>query len=223
MIGLAADVAILTFHGVGTTPREVDADERSTWLARDAFESALDLVAKRADVEITFDDGNASDLEIALPALLARGRTAAFFVPAGLIGHVGYLDARGLRSLAAAGMVVGTHGMRHRPWTGMPATAVEEELFEARDRLEQILGREVDQAACPFGAYDRRTLGLLRDAGYVRVYTSDRGRAGRNDWLRARNTVHEEGLAEVRRIVDDRPGVFPALARAAKLAAKRWR
>ena len=52
------------------------------------------------------------------------------------------------------------------------------------------MGAEVIEAACPFGSYDRRVLGELRRAGYRKVYTSDRGPAGRGDWLQPRNTVN---------------------------------
>ena len=44
-------------------------------------------------MRISFDDGNASDLEIGLPALLERGLTATFFVLAGRLGRPGSLDA----------------------------------------------------------------------------------------------------------------------------------
>ena len=39
------------------------------WLDPDRFLRVLDSVVGRDDVRITFDDGNASDVEHALPAL----------------------------------------------------------------------------------------------------------------------------------------------------------
>ena len=56
---------------------------------------------------------------IALPALRERGLTATFFVVAGRLGEPGFLDERGVRALADAGMAIGCHGMRHRPWRGL--------------------------------------------------------------------------------------------------------
>ncbi len=47
----------------------------------------------------------------------------------------------------------------------------------------------VTQAACPFGAYDRRVLRSLRGYGYERVFTSDGGRLRADRWLQARNSV----------------------------------
>jgi peptidoglycan/xylan/chitin deacetylase (PgdA/CDA1 family) len=59
-----------------------------------AFKRHLDLVAEAANeenpsvsVEITFDDGHASDFEFALPILNARGLIARFFITAGWTGR----------------------------------------------------------------------------------------------------------------------------------------
>lgn len=214
----------LNFHGVGAPPRALDHGEADVWVSREAFESVLDLVAERPDVHLTFDDGNESDVSIALPALRARRLCASFFVPAAVVGSPGFLDEDGVRALAAAGMVVGSHGMRHRSWVGLTPDAEHEEIVLARDRLAAIVGRPVDEAACPFGEYDRRSLRLLRDAGFRRVYTSDRGPAREGAWLQPRNTVRcDHRLDDVSRVIANRPGGLASVARGARLAVKRWR
>src|SRR4051812_48635435 len=108
----------LTFHGIGDAERALETGEAHVWTTRGRFLAILDAAAGRDDVRITFDDGNASDVSIALPALTARGLSATFFIVAGRLGTAGFLDEDGVRMLAAAGMDVGSHGMRHRPWGG---------------------------------------------------------------------------------------------------------
>jgi peptidoglycan/xylan/chitin deacetylase (PgdA/CDA1 family) len=217
---MVADRSInLTFHGIGDTARRLDPGEHDVWVGRDQFLSVLDGAAGRDDVALTFDDGNTSDLEHALPALRHRGLTGTFFIVAGLLGRPGFLDADGVRELAAAGMEIGCHGMRHRPWRGLDERALHEELVEAREILERVLGRRVTCAACPFGSYDRRVLRGLRGAGYRHVYTSDRGAARPGEWLQARNTIGPGDDAGVL----DRIGTSDGLPRRAKLAVKRWR
>src|SRR5438034_8841581 len=76
-----ASVVNLTVHGVGTPPRELDPGEDIAWISIEQLEQVLDAAVGRPDVRITFDDGNCSDVEIALPRLLERGLTAEFFVP----------------------------------------------------------------------------------------------------------------------------------------------
>jgi peptidoglycan/xylan/chitin deacetylase (PgdA/CDA1 family) len=209
----------LTFHGIGDPGRPLDRGEADVWVRHDQFLAVLDAVAGRDDVAITFDDGNASDLELALPALRERRLTATFFVVADRLGTRRFLDAAAVKELAGAGMEIGCHGMRHRPWRGLGDRDLHEELVEAKTILEGVVGRPVTRAACPFGSYDRRVLRTLKSAGYRHVYTSDRGTAQPSAWLQARNSVgpHDEpGLLEQ----------IPArasLARRTKLAVKRWR
>ena len=184
------------------------------------FESILDAVTERDDVRITFDDGNASDVEHALPALRQRGLTGTFFIVAGRLRVPGFLDADAVRELAAAGMTIGCHGMRHRRWREVDDRTLREELVDAKAALERVVGQPVTQAACPFGSYDRRVLRALRGSEYRHVYTSDRGIARYGEWLQARNTVQRDDDGELlARIVSGRG----RLRRRATLTAKRWR
>jgi peptidoglycan/xylan/chitin deacetylase (PgdA/CDA1 family) len=214
----------LTLHGIGSPTRQLDPGEQDVWVSRARFLSLLDRVADRDDVTITFDDGNASDVEFALPALRERGLTGTFFVIAGRLGKPHFLDEGGVRALADAGMEIGCHGMRHRPWRGLDERELREELAEAKTILERAVGRDVTWAACPFGSYDRRVLRKLRDLGYRRVYTSDGGTAHRDDFLQVRNSV---GRADELELLERLGGVDSTapevLARRVKLAIKRWR
>src|SRR3954470_2683415 len=137
----------LTFHGIGEPGRRLDPGESDVWVTREQFLAHLDAAAGRDDVRITFDDGNASDLEHALPALRERGLTATFFVVAGRLGQPTFLDAAGVRELAGAGMRIGCHGMRHRPWRGLDQRTLDEELVQAKRVLEAIIERPVAEAA----------------------------------------------------------------------------
>ena len=179
----------LTFHGIGEPERRLDPGERDVWVSRDRFLSLLDLVKARDDVAISFDDGNVSDLEHAMPALRERGLIATFFVVAGRLGTPHFVDEDAVRALAAGGMEIGCHGMLHRPWRGLDERALHEELVEARIVLERAIGRPVTRAACPFGSYDRRVLRTLR-ALWLRARLHQRRRDGWSaDFLQARNSV----------------------------------
>lgn len=223
-----AGITILTFHGIGAARRPLTPGELSTWIPTATFEGVLDLCSDRSgartDVAITFDDANESDLTIALPALLRRRLSATFFIPAAALGRDGWLDGAGVRTLVAAGMRIGSHGMYHKAWLGLDVASARVEMFEARDRLEDWVEGPVTDAACPFGAYDRRTLHRLRQAGYLHVYTSDRGRATPGAWIQPRNTIRPaDRPADVLRLIGAHPGAARRAARALRLAWKRWR
>jgi peptidoglycan/xylan/chitin deacetylase (PgdA/CDA1 family) len=180
---------ILTFHGLGEPPAGIAEAERRVWVPVAWLEAILDALPRRG-VELAFDDGNASDMRHALPALAERGRRARFFVLASRIGAEGYLSAHDVARLHAAGMDIGSHGLRHRDWRKLSDRELHDELVVSRRALGELVEDDVAEAACPFGSYDRRVLRALRAAGYRRVYNSDGGRGSARSWLAPRTTVH---------------------------------
>jgi peptidoglycan/xylan/chitin deacetylase (PgdA/CDA1 family) len=214
----------LTFHGIGRPERPLEPGEERVWIDPDRFESALDAINGHPAVRLTFDDGNASDVDYALEALCRRGLTATFFIVAGRLGEPGFVDDAGIRTLVAAGMGIGCHGMHHRPWRRLDEHALEEELSEARQLLEEAAGHLIREASCPFGAYDRRVVLALRRHGYRRAYTSDEGTSRPDAWLQARNTVKRDsapGLVDG--ILARERSAGARLRLRARAAVKRWR
>ncbi len=169
---------ILNFHGIGTQPQRREPGEEVYWIAPDRFETIAARVAALRDrvrVGITFDDGNASDLTEGAEGLARHGLTAAFFPLTDRLDTPGNLSAADLRSLMAMGHRIGSHGAAHLDWTRLDAAGFARELDEARAILSGVTGAPVDEAALPFGRYDRRVLAELRRRGYRRVYSSDGG------------------------------------------------
>lgn len=217
-------VVNVCFHGVGTPLRELDSGEEIYWVGTDPFLHLLDELTTWPAVRITFDDGNASDLEIALPALAERRLRADFFPLAGRLGEPGSLGEDGIRELRRHGMRVGTHGMWHRPWRRMDPDTRHEELVEARRRLAEVAQTSIDVAACPFGQYDRTALAALRRLGYTRVFTSDRRGARADAWLQPRYSVRRHDTREsLRTAALTRPPLLRRVRQNTAVVAKRWR
>lgn len=190
------DRIVLTFHGLGTPGRPVDATERPYWLSRSAFEAAIARSTAIPGTEITFDDGNLSDVEIALPVLAEARMSATFFVLAGRLGEAGSLRGPDLATLAKHGMTIGSHGEDHVDWTRASDVIMRRELHDARARIEDSAGTAVRTLSCPFGRFDARVLALAAEAGYASVHTSSGGLAGTEDWLVPRNTLREGVTAD---------------------------
>lgn len=186
----------LCFHGVGTPARTLETDEDHYWITTDLYHRVLDEVADRDDVALSFDDGNASDVEIGLPGLVNRGLTATFFVLAGRTDAAGSLGSEDLLRLAGAGMAIGTHGMDHVPWRFLGSQSLSRELDDARRAIAEVTGVAVDEAALPLGRYDRRVLAALKVRGYRRVHTSDRRRARAEAWLQPRYSLRATDTLE---------------------------
>jgi peptidoglycan/xylan/chitin deacetylase (PgdA/CDA1 family) len=174
---------VLIFHGIGGRPPWAGADEEAYWCSERNFLSILDAIPQlsaelQIPIELTFDDGNATDVSIAAPALQKRGLKATFFVCAGRIGKQGYLDKAQLRSLSAAGMSIGSHGWDHVDWRTLgDESALNREIVEARDVIaDTVCGRPIESVAIPFGSYDRRVRQAVAKA-FTEVHTSDGGLA----------------------------------------------
>jgi peptidoglycan/xylan/chitin deacetylase (PgdA/CDA1 family) len=221
-----SDRRILTFHGIGTPERELEPGEAPFWITFEHFTAILDRVAAHAErdkLEITFDDGNASDIEIAKPELLRRGLSATFFVLAGRIGQRGSLTRGDIVTLAAAGMRIGSHGIAHRDWTALTTAELQFELARSKRALEDICQRPIDTAAIPFGRYNAAVLRGLRAAGYQVACSSDRGRARPDAFLRPRTSVRSDTAeGALNQILAGRLTSFRSLRRHAAMALKRF-
>ena len=131
---------ILNFHGVGPVSRRIDSGEFECWLDQDCFYDILDQVKGQSHVLLTFDDGNASDFEIALPALLQRGLRATFFVCSGRLDQPTFLSRAQIREIQSRGMQIGSHGIAHRSWRHLDQTRLHEEIEGSRRALEAVCG-----------------------------------------------------------------------------------
>jgi len=215
---------ILNFHGFGDPHAGVDPDERPYWLPLDDFARLLDRIAADLDpsrIVLTFDDGNASDLEAA--ALLAgRGLTGRFYVLAGRIGQRHYLSAADLRSLVAMGMTVGLHGRAHSKWPTLDDAGLADETVRARSEIAHAAGCLVDEVAIPFGAYNRRVFGWLERQDFRRILTSDRGPFDPTARVWNRNTVRADTTeAQIEAMIAGRLGATERVRLAASQFIRR--
>jgi peptidoglycan/xylan/chitin deacetylase (PgdA/CDA1 family) len=126
-------------------------------------------------VVITFDDGCETDLVAAAPLLQERDFRATFYVVAGFVGRPGFLTGPQVRQLADLGFEIGCHSMTHAYLTDVDDLRLRVELVEAKDRLEQLIGRPVAHFSCPGGRWDARVAHSARAAGYASVSTSRAG------------------------------------------------
>jgi len=182
----------ICFHGIGRLQAEREPGEAQYWISLKQFQHLLDILVNRPEVAISFDDGNRSDVDVALPSLLERGLQATFFPIAGRLSDPRSLAPAALRELLDAGMAVGTHGMWHRPWRRLTAAETREEFDQAREEISEAAGQPVTRAAVPLGQYDRKALAQLRRRRYTEVNTSDRRLARPGAWLQPRFSVRAD-------------------------------
>lgn len=169
-------------------------------------------------VALTFDDGYASVLETAWPMLKERGLPATLFVVTGsLVGPMRFWwddgevdDARTrlatpdeLVEAAGQGLDLGSHTVTH-PWLpGLEPALLDQELVESRERLEDLLGRQVRSLAYPTGGWSDTVRDAAARAGYTTGVTVDRGtNTARTHLLELRRSFVPASAVDLRLILD---------------------
>ncbi|MEU9604762.1 polysaccharide deacetylase family protein [Streptomyces sp. NPDC048057] len=184
---------ILMYHSVAdpaddpyritVAPDRLDLHLR--WLHRHGLSgvSVSALLRARAEgrdrglVGLTFDDGYADFAAAALPVLRRHGCSATLFVLPGRLGGDNAWDPEGprrplvdeadLRTAAAAGTEIASHGLYHVDLTRLDAAALREETARSRAWLAELTGRAPQGFCYPYGTVDERVASAVRDAGYA--------------------------------------------------------
>ncbi|TDD79650.1 polysaccharide deacetylase family protein [Actinomadura darangshiensis] len=129
----------------------------------------------RGLVGLTFDDGYADFATRAVPALVRYGFGATVFVVSGRIGTYNAWDdgprkplmtGEQIRTVAAAGIEVASHGRHHVSLPETDDTELREELEESRAALEDLVEAPVTGFAYPYGHATAREVEAVRAAGY---------------------------------------------------------
>jgi peptidoglycan/xylan/chitin deacetylase (PgdA/CDA1 family) len=125
-----------------------------------------------SQVVVTFDDGCATDREIAAPVLSEVGFRATFYITVGFLDRRGHMSTSQLKELSGRGFEIGCHSMTHPYLPDVDSARQKHEVADAKVQLEQIIGRPVEHFSCPGGRFDRNVLRHVKEAGYRTMATS---------------------------------------------------
>jgi hypothetical protein len=151
--------------------------------AFDAHLERLTLIGEKPDLALgahasgwmlTFDDGGSSALDTIAPALERRGWRGHFFMTTGWLGAPGFLDAAGVRELAARGHIVGSHTADHPlAMSSLSPQALSDEWSRSVTTLGDVLGVAPVVASIPGGAYSAAVARTAAKAGIRVLFTSE--------------------------------------------------
>ena len=228
---MTSTLPVLMYHGLHACPDAPGRFDPVYSVHPEAFAAQLDWLlrngyrgigasgrAAAADgrrVAITFDDGDISNLEVALPLLRERGMVATFFITSGFVDQPGMLSSTQVAALADAGMEVGAHGHSHAFLEDLDDDALATELRDSRARLSALIGKPVRSMALPGGRGGERERRAALAVGYTHLFGSvpgpNRDAAG-DRWLQRIAVTRGTGLEEFASLVAWR-GPRPRLSR----------
>ncbi|HKW70652.1 MAG TPA: polysaccharide deacetylase family protein [Candidatus Dormibacteraeota bacterium] len=208
----AIRVPILMYHYIRINPdprdymgfrlsvKPSDFAAQMDWLTRNGYHpvTTLDVInylsgargLPSRPIVLTFDDGYADFYTAAVPILRQHDFTAVAYVVSGFVDQPGYMSARQIQELQAAGFEIGSHTVHHVNLTTQSLDALNYELATSKQTLERLLGRPVTAFCYPSGRFGWREAGAVAAAGYQDATTtlggSYRTMAGRYTWSRLR-------------------------------------
>lgn len=190
-LGLRDVPMVLMYHAIADVPQDPNQlcvspgrfAEQLGWMDRHGLRGvsvgtlieAMRAGRHRGLIGITFDDGYTNVLESALPELQRRGFGASVFVISGRLGGTNewdegpawpLLDADGVRTLAAAGIEIGSHSSTHVRLAGLAPDQLAAEVAGSKTDLAALLQTEVRGFAFPYGSMDTAARRAVRDSGY---------------------------------------------------------
>jgi peptidoglycan/xylan/chitin deacetylase (PgdA/CDA1 family) len=200
-----ASCVVLYYHVVTKKQREMFArqmDDIIRWAKPISIDN-LDTLFNTGHhhVAVTFDDGFQSILENALPELAKRKIPITVYVPTDYLGQKpGWLndDDKDHREIVMTAeqfnmlddnlVSVGSHCVTHANLPSLNQDEAEEEIFQSKDFLENLLKKKILTLSFPHGGYNEAHIKLARLAGYNRVFSISPTMAG-NEYVVGRVRV----------------------------------
>ncbi len=118
-------------------------------------------------VVLTFDDGYEDFYRVVFPIIKKYQMKATVFIIFDYIGKKGFLNEYQIKELIDSGLVeIGSHTLDHAYLQLLPDSFSRRQIFESKMLLEQRFGVKIESFAYPYGAFNKNTLTLVKEAGY---------------------------------------------------------
>jgi peptidoglycan/xylan/chitin deacetylase (PgdA/CDA1 family) len=194
-------VPLLAFHRIGKRPayanlRQLYVSPAHFWKLLDGFKrknlqsiSISEAIQTNAKIGsrfvISFDDGYEGALIYAAQTMRELGCSAIQFIVADRLGQRNewdlgrdtamerLMDRTQVQEWLSLGFEIGAHTLTHAKLAAIPIAAAKNEIAGSKKKLEDLFGVPVKHFAYPYGDYNDRIAGLVREAGFETACTCD--------------------------------------------------
>jgi peptidoglycan/xylan/chitin deacetylase (PgdA/CDA1 family) len=116
---------------------------------------------------LTFDDGYKDFYTVVFPLLKKYQMKATIYVIANFIGKPGFMNEKEIKEVLDSGLIeLGSHTLDHLYLKLIPQTVARKQIFESKKVLEEKFKVKVETFAYPYGAFSKKTVDLVKEAGY---------------------------------------------------------
>jgi peptidoglycan/xylan/chitin deacetylase (PgdA/CDA1 family) len=197
----APGAIVLAYHDIGDDPANSTDYYVSTARFRQQLRHAMEWGLRFVDLaelvsavisghdidglgSIVFDDSLVGVHHDALPVLVELGLPATIFTVSDALGSTPpwwdgaarVMTRREVEEAASAGLRIASHTRTHPSLPSLAQSAIQDELAGCKRQLEEIVGRQIDLFAYPYGHYDRRVREEVACAGYRAGFSFLNGR-----------------------------------------------
>lgn len=117
-------------------------------------------------VLLTFDDGKDNQYSNAYRMLSERGWPGMLYIMTVVIGQDGWVTKQQVKEMADAGFGIGSHTWDHHRVDEYSEEDLTQQLVGSRETLETITGKQIEDFAYPYGAWNEKGAALVEKAGY---------------------------------------------------------
>lgn len=144
-------------------------------------EPLLDSQMTNNSVHITFDDGYEDNFTTVFPLLLKYKMPATIFITTNFLGKkfaydISLMSKEQLLFMAKSNLVtIGAHTLNHPKLDLLSYKEQEKEILGSKYFLEDLLNRNINIFASPYGRYNNITLKILEENNFKLSFTTKPG------------------------------------------------
>lgn len=198
----------LMYHTISDIPESIA-------ISKEQFQQHLKYIQKsnlsvigekdeitKNSIHLTFDDGYEDNYFTVFPLLEEYNFNATIFITTHFLGkkfkyNLSLMNHDQVRKISQSKLIsIGAHTMNHLKLDTLTYNQQEKEIIGSKDFLENLINKEINIFAPPFGRYNHDTIQILKKHGFEKSYTVKKGELSLSDPYEIKRIAVMKGTAD---------------------------